>query len=189
MLQDVIASLTFMVSQTKANGSVLGVMVGVLWGIFFITRLDTRLLLLGIIPRHLRGIPGILFAPVLHANLNHLFFNTFPLVVLGNFLLMGGVFYFVVITIVITVVSGSLIWCFAKPGLHIGASAVVTGYWGVLVSNSYHHVSVTSLILAVICLYYFAGIFYGVFPGKKGVSWEGHLFGLFAGLGTSYCLT
>ena len=38
----------------------------------------------------------------------------------------------------------------------------------------------------MICFYYFAGIFFGVFPSKKGVSWEGHLFGAIAGIIVAY---
>lgn len=88
----------------------------------------------------------------------------------------------------ITLISGFLIWCFAKPGLHIGASAVITGYWSLLVSNIAEQGGLTAIILGVISLYYFAGIFLGVFPGKKGVSWEGHLFGLIAGILVSFWL-
>jgi membrane associated rhomboid family serine protease len=86
----------------------------------------------------------------------------------------------------ITVLSGIAIWCFAKPGLHIGASALITGYWGFLISNIYQNGTLTTIILGLLSLYYFAGIFLGIFPREKGVSWQGHLFGLLAGLATSY---
>lgn len=134
------------------------------------------------------GLPGIFFAPFLHANFNHLFFNTIPLLVLSDFLLIHGLPYFMIVTLAITVLSGLLIWCFAKPGLHVGASAVITGYWALLLMNSYQQANVTSIMLGIVSVYYFLGIFYGVFPGKKGVSWEGHLFGLVAGLATGYFL-
>ena len=103
-------------------------------------------------------------------------------------MLINGWPYFLIVTLAITLLSGLLIWCFAKPGLHIGASAVITGFWGLLLMNSYQQASVTSIMLGVVSVYYFAGIFYGVFPGNKGVSWQGHLFGLIAGLVTGYLL-
>ena len=84
--------------------------------------------------------------------------------------------------------SGILVWCFAKPGIHIGASGLITGYWALLVSDIYQQGTLTAIILGCVSLYYFAGIFLGVFPGKKGVSWEGHLFGLLAGLTVGYLL-
>ncbi len=81
-----------------------------------------------------------------------------------------------------------LIWCFGKRGLHVGASAVITGYWALLISDIYSSGTLTAIILGLLSLYYFTGIFLGIFPGKKGVSWEGHLFGLLAGLATGYFL-
>ena len=187
MLDELNASLSLIVTQTKNNTSYLIDIIGVVWGIFFINLLlGKRLLFLGIIPRNLFGIPGIFCAPFLHADFNHLFFNTIPLIVLSNFLLIDGINYFLIVTAYITIISGVLTWAFAKPGIHVGASSVITGYWALLISNIYQQGTITAIILGLICIYYFAGIFYALFPGKKGVSWEGHLFGLLAGLATSY---
>lgn len=187
MLEQLNASLALIIYQTKMNAQTLAVIVLIPWIVFCISNLTgKRLLLLGITPRKSYGLPGILFAPFLHANFNHIFFNSIPLLVLSNFLLINGLAYFLQVTLIITILSGVLIWCFAKPGLHIGASAVITGYWALLVSDIYRQGTFTAIILGILSLYYFAGIFLGVFPGKKGVSWEGHLFGLLAGFATSY---
>ena len=186
MLEQLNASLALIINQTEMNAHDLAIIILIPWLVFLISNLTgQRLLILGIFPRHLYGIPGIFFAPLLHANFNHIFFNSIPLVVLSNFLLIHGLNYFLEVTFYITVLSGFLIWCFGKPGIHIGASAVITGYWALLVSNMYQQGTLTAIILGLISLYYFAGIFLGVFPGKKGVSWEGHLFGFLAGLATS----
>lgn len=189
-IETITSSLNLIIYQTKLHADILINIVAVLWICFALTVISgKRLLLLGIIPRHLLGLPGIVFSPFLHASFNHLFFNTIPLVVLSNFILIQGLPYFYEVTVLITLISGTLIWCFAKPGIHVGASAVVTGYWGLLVSNIYQEGGVTTVILGLISLYYFAGIFFGIFPGgKKGVSWEGHLFGLIAGLVTAYLM-
>ncbi|MGC1182715.1 rhomboid family intramembrane serine protease [Legionella sp.] len=189
MLDALANSLNLIITQTQDNLSILAVIIIIPWLIFFVTRFDKKLLyILGIIPRHLRGLPGIIFAPLLHLNFNHLFFNTIPLVVLSNFILINGIYYYLVVTVLITLLSGIAIWCFAKPAIHIGASGVITGYWGFLVSNIYQNGNVTTFILGLISIYYFAGIFFGIFPQQKGVSWESHLFGLLAGFATSYLL-
>ena len=189
MLDEITASLSLIISQTQRHAPVLGIEVAILWGAYVLTSLDNRLLYLGIIPRKVYGMLGIVFAPLLHGSFNHLFFNTIPLVILSDFILIQGLPYFLTVTIIITVLSGFLIWCFAKPGLHVGASALITGFWGLLVSDIYQQGTLVSVILGFISLYYFAGIFYGLFPGKKGVSWEGHVFGLVAGFVTSYLMT
>jgi membrane associated rhomboid family serine protease len=186
MLNDLTNSFNIIVVQTQSNLPILGKLLLILWLVFFFCRfIFPPLLLLGIIPRTLRGLPGIFFAPFLHANFNHLFFNSIPLVVLSNFILMCGFQDYLMISGLITVLSGLAIWCLGKPGLHIGASALVTGYWGFLVNHMYQASIATQIILGIVCLYYFAGLFFGIFPGKKGVSWEGHLFGLLAGFAVS----
>lgn len=180
-------SINLIISQTQANLKTLAVILFIPWFVYLLNLLmNNHLLYLGIIPRRIYGLFGILFAPLLHANFNHLFFNSVPLLVLSNFVLINGLAYFIWVTLLITLISGLLIWCFAKKGLHIGASALITGYWGLLVSDILQQGTVTAIILGLISLYYFAGIFLGIFPGKKGVSWEGHLFGLLAGFATSY---
>jgi membrane associated rhomboid family serine protease len=188
MLNELIASLVVIIDQTKNNANFLAKFILVFWVVFFLSVLDKRILYLGIIPRRWYGLPGVLLAPLLHADFNHLFFNTIPLIVLSNFLLIQGLSYFLTASLIITVLSGVLIWCFAKPGVHIGASALITGYWGLLVCDSFRQGTATALILGVISIYYFIGIFYGIFPGKKGVSWEGHLFGLMAGICANYLI-
>lgn len=189
MIDELSNSVALIVEQTRANSQILAIILLIPWVIFFITRfVSNQFLLLGIVPRHILGLPGILFAPLLHANFNHLFFNSIPLLVLSNFLLMKGLPYFLLVTLLITLMSGTALWCFGKPGLHIGASGLITGYWGLLVCDIYQSGTLTSIILGLLSLYYFAGIFLGIFPSQKGVSWEGHLFGLLAGLATSYLL-
>ncbi len=179
-------SLDLIISQTQQNETALLVILGVVWGVFFVSRLFPMMLCLGIIPREVRGIPGIFFAPFLHANFNHLFYNTPPLLVLSDFLLVHGYSYFMLATLSLTVISGSLVWLFGKKGIHIGASAVITGYWALLVANIYEQGTLTAILLGGIALYAFAGIFIGIFPKEKGVSWEGHFFGLLAGIAISF---
>ena len=189
MLETVNAGLDLIISQTKANASTLAVILFVPWLVFALNAIvGKRLFWLGIFPRRLHGLWGILFSPFLHANFNHLFFNSIPLLVLSNFVLIDGLPIFLEVTAIIMLLSGLLLWCFGKSGLHIGASALITGYWGFLVSNILQQGTFKAIILGVISLYYFAGIFLGIFPGKKGVSWEGHLFGLLAGLAASYII-
>lgn len=189
MIEQLTTSFNQIITQTQQNSETLAIILAIPWFCYLLNRLlNNHLLYLGIIPRRLWGLPGIIFAPFLHANFNHIFFNSIPLVVLSNFLLINGLFYFLLVTALIILMSGFLIWCFAKPGIHVGASGVITGYWGLLVCDIFQQGSLTAIILGIISVYYFAGIFFGIFPSKKGISWEGHLFGLLSGVATSYLL-
>lgn len=189
MIDELITSVDLILTQTKNNLEVLGIVLLIPWVIFFLSRfISNKILLLGIIPRHIFGLQGVIFAPLLHADFNHIFFNSIPLLVLSNFILINGLHYYLLVTTLITLLSGLSIWCFAKPGLYIGASALITGYWAFLVCNIYQTGALTSIILGLISIYYFAGIFLGIFPREKGVSWEGHLFGLLAGIAASHLI-
>lgn len=189
MLDDLVTSLTIIKIQIQNNLPTLGLILLIPWCIYlFSSCISNRILLLGIIPRRLMGLPGIVFAPLLHADFNHIFFNSIPLLVLSCFILINGLHYYLVVTLLITLLSGLAIWCFAKKGLHIGASALITGYWSFLIVNIYQHTTPITIILGLLSIYYFAGIFLGIFPKEKGVSWQGHLFGLLAGIATSYLL-
>ncbi len=187
MLDELNTNLNLIILTTQLNFYTLVYGVELLWGLFFVTRfIAPGLLYLGIIPRRVIGLPGIVFAPFLHADFNHLFYNTIPLVVLTDFLLIQGISYFLSATLLILLISGSLIWLFGKSGIHIGASALITGYWSLLVSDIYQQGNLMALLLGGTCVYAFAGIFLGIFPQGRAVSWEGHLFGLMAGIITSY---
>jgi membrane associated rhomboid family serine protease len=190
MLNELTGSISLIANQIQANAQTLGIILLIPWSVFIISHfISNRILLLGIIPRSKRGILGILFAPLLHANFNHIFFNSIPLFVLSAFILVqGGLHHYIAVTLYITILSGTAIWCFAKPGLHIGASALITGYWSFLIFNVYEQLNATTVILGALSVYYFAGIFLGIFPRDKGVSWQGHLFGLLAGVAVGYWL-
>lgn len=186
MLDEITANLTLLIQQSQLNAHYLEMLLLILFSVFIASRIFPPLLALGIWPRHLWSLPGIFFAPFLHLNFNHLFFNSIPLVILSDFILIDGLHHYLIVSSYIITISGFLIWCLGKPGIHLGASAVITGYWGFLVTNIYKQGSMMAIFLGIICFYYFAGIFMGIFPREKGVSWEGHLFGLLAGVATSF---
>ena len=69
MLEKLINSLNEIVAQTHVYWLLMLSVLGVLFLIHFINvALQYRLLALGIRPRHLSGLPGIIFAPFFPAN-------------------------------------------------------------------------------------------------------------------------
>lgn len=189
MFENLTNSVDVIVVQTQQHLFFLLGILGILLCIHLINvLLGYRLLILGVYPRHLAGIPGIVCAPFLHGNFNHLFFNAIPLFVLLDFMLIYSPNTWKVATMAIILFSGILTWLFGRKAIHVGASGAITGFWGYLVFNMYQVPSITSIILGILCIYYFAGIFIGIFPREKTTSWEGHLFGLGAGIFTAWCL-
>ncbi|MEM1244188.1 MAG: rhomboid family intramembrane serine protease [Pseudomonadota bacterium] len=148
--------------------------------------LGYRLNYLGIIPRRLAGLPGIVFFSFLHGDYNHIFFNSIPLFILLCFLLTYGLHFAIVVTIYIILIAGILTWVFGRNAIHIGASSLIMGYFGFLLVNAYYNISVNSILIAFVCLYYFGGLFFSIFPTRERISWEGHLFGLIAGILVGY---
>lgn len=136
----------------------------------------------GIEPRKISGLIGIPLCPILHQNFNHLFFNSIPLFALGLAILADSIPTFIEVTIFVTIVGGFAVWLFARRAIHIGASGLVSGYFGYIVATAYTNPSFTTVLLAAVMLYYFGGIFLGIFPQKAKVSWESHLFGFLSGV-------
>lgn len=140
---------------------------------------------LAVIPRRVDGLGGILGMPFVHGSLGHLLANTWPLVVFGAILLSRGKRYFLLVTLAIAVVAGLLVWLFGRQEAHIGASGVIFGYFGFLVVRGLYERRVSSLAIALIAIFLYGGsMLFGLVP-QRGVSWEGHLFGLLAGIGVA----
>lgn len=136
----------------------------------------------GIVPLQVYGLDGVLFAPLLHADLAHLMANTVPFLVLGFLAMAGGVRQFVVVTATIWVLGGLGVWLTGGSGNHIGASGVIFGWLVFLLTRGFFARSGLQILLAVGLFFVWGGILFGVLPGQPGISWQAHLFGALAGL-------
>ena len=136
----------------------------------------------GIRPRSESGLWGIAFAPFLHAGLAHLLANTIPLLVLGWLVLVRGLRDWLWVTVVVVLVGGLGVWLFGRPGtVHVGASGLIFGYLGYLLLRGLFERSLVAIGIAVLAGVLYGGALWGVLPGRRGVSWEGHLFGFGGG--------
>ena len=81
----------------------------------------------GIHPREWIGLPGILVAPLLHADFNHLLANSLPLLVLGTTIFHLYPYSAFRVLPAVYLGPGILVWLFARGGNHIGASGIVYG--------------------------------------------------------------
>lgn len=173
-----------LVREFKAQVAILGCFVALMWALEILDLfLGGALNSLGIIPRTVVGLRGILFAPFLHGNFAHLIANTVPFIVLGWFVMLFRTRDFFSVTAIVMLISGLGTWLFAPPfTVHIGASGVIFGYLGFLLFRGYFERRFGSIVLSLIIGLLYGGLIWGVLPGQIGISWQGHLFGFIGGI-------
>lgn len=170
--------------ELKMQGFILAGVVALLWVIELVDLvLGGALDSFGIHPRSVEGLPGILLAPFLHGGFRHLAANTGPLIVLGWFIMLWETRQFFWVWIIGTVVGGVGVWLTgASESVHIGASIVVFAFLGYLLLRGFFERRVLAIAGSVVVGLLYGGLIFGVLPGQKGISWQGHLFGFLGGV-------
>src|SRR5437867_13144035 len=99
------------------------VLIALCWAVFAFNHLllGDRLNQYGIRPRHIGGLLGIIWSPLLHGSLAHLVANTVPLGVLGAILCLRARNEFGLVTTAGVVLCGGLTWLIGRDVYHIGA--------------------------------------------------------------------
>ncbi|MBK7630654.1 MAG: rhomboid family intramembrane serine protease [Ignavibacteriales bacterium] len=158
-----------------------------LWVIYLVTYLlDIPAYKLGILPRNISGLVGIFTSPLIHGGFSHLISNSAPLIFMGL-----GIFYFYpkVAYKVFTIIylgTGILVWIFAREVYHIGASGIIYGFVSFLFFSGIFRKDNRSIALALVVIFLYGGLIWGVLPVEKGVSWESHLSGAIVGIIASF---
>ena len=167
----------------KRQATVLGTIVAIMWIVFFATiATGGALLSLGVIPRNLIGLRGILFAPFLHGSFAHLLANSIPFAMMGWFVMLRDSRHFVPVTAAAMLGSGLMAWLLGAPGsVHVGASGVIFGYLGFLMLSGWYTRSIASIMISVLVTVMWGGLVFGVLPGQLGISWQAHLGGFIGG--------
>ena len=170
--------------------AVLAAFVGGLWALQAVNwatgyRLNA---LFGLIPREAGGLDGIAGMPLLHGSFDHLMANTPPLLVMGALLAATATRALVAVNAVIVAGGGALVWLFASPAIHIGASGLVFGWFGFLTVRGLVDRSPVTLGAALVVGVLYGAMIWGVLPGRAGVSWEAHLFGFVAGAAAAWLI-
>ena len=170
--------------KLKPRMKLLGGLLALMWAVFLVTALSGGALLsLGVIPRTAIGLRGILFAPLLHGSLAHIVANSIPFFLLGWLVMLRDSGHFLPVTIFATLGSGLAAWLLGAPGsVHVGASGVIFGYLGFLITAGWYERSVASILLSVVVIVLWGGMVFGVLPGQTGISWQAHLGGFIGGV-------
>lgn len=156
------------------------IFIAIIWVAFFLDRF-LPLENLGLVPRTMRGLTGIVAMPFLHGDFKHLLGNTIPLAV-TMLLMAGSRANSGAIVAIIALLCGVGLWIFGRTALHIGASGVVFGLITFHVFAGIFEKRLQSVLISVVVgLLYASTLLQGVVPFQPGVSWEGHLIGALSG--------
>lgn len=155
----------------------------VIWSVFWVeVNFGVSLNSYGIMPRTFTGLKGVLFSPMIHGSVDHLYNNSIPLAILSL-----ALFFFYRkkawrVLLLGWLLSGILTWLIGRHNFHIGASGIIY----VLASFIFFkgifqkHFRLVALSLTVVFIY--GSMLWYIFPIEEGISWEGHLSGFLTGL-------
>ena len=143
-----------------------------MWAIQVVKSLTgLRLAFLGIFPRELFGLKGVITAPLIHGDWQHLISNTVPMAALCAMVFLFYRRVAVKSFLLIYIFTGLAVWLFGRPVWHIGASGIVYGLLAFLFWTGIFRRSLKSIVISLVILVMYSGSFLGVVTGPPGVSW------------------
>jgi membrane associated rhomboid family serine protease len=170
---------------------VMGAFLAVIWLLQVLNwadgyRLDSEF---GILPEHVSRLPDIFTAPFLHFSWQHIEGNSVPLFVLGVLAAYRSVPRFLLVTLIVAVTSGLAVWLFqASNELTVGASGIIFGYFGYVLMRGFFDRNLADIAVGLVAGVLYWTILEVAIPGTPGVSWIGHLGGLFGGVLAAWVL-
>lgn len=140
----------------------------------------------GILPRKIGGLKGIITSPFIHSDFEHLISNSIPLFTLSAIMVFFYRRVAVASFVIIYLLTGFIVWLFARHSYIVGASGVVYGLVSFVFFAGVFRRNIKSIVLSLIVLTVYSSFFAGVLPQEERVSWESHLFGALVGVFTAY---
>ncbi len=155
----------------------------ILWGVKLAEYLTGYPLgMLGNHPRTIEGLRGIFLSPFLHGDLGHLASNSIPLLALGTLLLYFYRNVAYVITAIVWLGGGILVWLFGRESYHIGASGLIYGFAAFLFFSGIIKKNTPILGISLLVTVFYGSMVWGVLPLDTKLSWEYHLASALMGL-------
>ena len=166
--------------QTKAWSFVWRPLFLVLFSIAifsFDKHYELKLYEYGIFPRTAEGLIGLITAPFIHGDAEHLRNNMLPLMVL-----LSGLYYFYPrkaspVVLISWLGSGLMVWLFARESFHIGASGLIYALAAFIFFSGILRNQMNLLALSLLVVFLYGSMVWGLVPMENGVSYEAHLAG------------
>ncbi|MFF7891430.1 rhomboid family intramembrane serine protease [Streptomyces sp. NPDC007907] len=142
----------------------------------------------GVTPRDPSELVDVVPSSFIHFGFAHLLANTVPLLVLGFLAALSGLRRFLLVAALIIVVDGLGVWLIAPEHTNTaGASGVIFGLFGFLLVSGVVERRAFGVLAGVLVAAVWGGsILAGLAPTQTGVSWQGHLIGLLAGVAAAF---
>lgn len=144
----------------------------------------------GIVPRTASELVDVLPASFIHFGFAHLAANSVPLLVLGFLAALAGIRRFAAVCALVIVADGLGVWLISPSGTNTaGASGLVFGLFGFLLVTGFVERRPLGVLIGLLVAAIWGGsILAGLAPTQSGVSWQGHLVGLVAGVAAAFLL-
>lgn len=169
--------------RARSIRNVLLIQSGLLLALFCLNMVfDGLLYNFGLVPRQIGSLTGIISAPLIHGSLGHLLSNMISLAVLGGLCMLHSKQFYFRACVFITLLSGVLVWCFARDASHIGASGLIFGLWSLLLYKAWTDKKLLSAVIGLVVLVFYGGMVFGLLLGDGQVSFEYHIFGALSGI-------
>lgn len=160
-----------------------------LWVIHFSNiYFDLNLVELGVMPRSLKGLIGVLLSPLIHSkeNINHLMNNSVPFLILSWTLFY---FYKPIAWKIFTsswILTGLFVWISAREAYHIGISGVLYSLLFFIFFSGVFRKEARLLTVALLVVFLYGSMVWGIFPYDWTISFESHFFGAITGIVLAY---
>ena len=151
--------------------------------------LDYSLNQFGIIPRYSASLPHIFTSPFIHLDGYHLTNNLIGLLIFSSLCLVRSIKFYLWSSVFIIVVGGGLVWVFGRSASHIGASGWIFGLWSLCIALAWFDRKFMNILIAIFVIIFYGGMGMGILPTEQRISFEGHLFGVLAGVLCAYLST
>jgi membrane associated rhomboid family serine protease len=138
---------------------------------------------LAVMPLNVRGLLGVLTAPLLHGSVDHITANAVSLLLLGT--LAGSVYPKATLRALplLWLGSGLGAWLLGTPGTyHLGASGLTHGLMFLIFMLGVLRRDRASIAAGMIAFFFYGGMLLTVLPREAGISWQAHLGGALAGM-------
>lgn len=142
-----------------------------------------------LLPREVHSLPYIFTSPFLHGSWQHLMNNLVGFVIFSGLCLLRGVNFYVRSSVFIITLTGLLVWAFGRANYHVGASGWIFGLWSLSIAIAWFDRKFLNIVIALFVAIFYGGMIFGVVPFDRRISFESHLFGMFAGIACAYVMT